>query len=116
MSFPFAPKPIPLPINTTSSKSSCAITTLLFSAFSTLYILRPLNLPLRYLINFFSQSINARISSLYIIAKTVFPSVIKRESSRHHSLQIHTADRLRSEEHTSELQSRFDLVCRLLLE
>src|SRR5207249_12312701 len=25
-------------------------------------------------------------------------------------------DRLRSEEHTSELQSRFDLVCRLLLE
>src|SRR5207249_11952551 len=26
------------------------------------------------------------------------------------------ADALRSEEHTSELQSRFDLVCRLLLE
>src|SRR5699024_11763135 len=26
------------------------------------------------------------------------------------------ADELRSEEHTSELQSRFDLVCRLLLE
>src|SRR5207249_7706824 len=26
------------------------------------------------------------------------------------------ADRFRSEEHTSELQSRFDLVCRLLLE
>src|SRR5699024_11517594 len=26
------------------------------------------------------------------------------------------APRLRSEEHTSELQSRFDLVCRLLLE
>src|SRR5437868_11764505 len=26
------------------------------------------------------------------------------------------ADPLRSEEHTSELQSRFDLVCRLLLE
>src|SRR5437868_10665577 len=25
-------------------------------------------------------------------------------------------DKLRSEEHTSELQSRFDLVCRLLLE
>src|SRR6266704_4532888 len=28
----------------------------------------------------------------------------------------HRADGLRSEEHTSELQSRFDLVCRLLLE
>src|SRR5699024_11435411 len=26
------------------------------------------------------------------------------------------SDRVRSEEHTSELQSRFDLVCRLLLE
>src|SRR5699024_11278474 len=33
------------------------------------------------------------------------------------SLQIEEIDgRLRSEEHTSELQSRFDLVCRLLLE
>src|SRR5438067_6753103 len=28
----------------------------------------------------------------------------------------HAVARLRSEEHTSELQSRFDLVCRLLLE
>src|SRR5207249_9718331 len=28
----------------------------------------------------------------------------------------HTGDERRSEEHTSELQSRFDLVCRLLLE
>src|SRR5699024_12882489 len=28
----------------------------------------------------------------------------------------HGLDALRSEEHTSELQSRFDLVCRLLLE
>src|SRR5207249_8092886 len=29
---------------------------------------------------------------------------------------LKTASTLRSEEHTSELQSRFDLVCRLLLE
>src|SRR5207249_5411188 len=29
---------------------------------------------------------------------------------------ISSLDKLRSEEHTSELQSRFDLVCRLLLE
>src|SRR5437868_8410562 len=28
----------------------------------------------------------------------------------------HDEDKVRSEEHTSELQSRFDLVCRLLLE
>src|SRR5207249_5255525 len=37
-----------------------------------------------------------------------------------HRLRVHGVgrrpDRRRSEEHTSELQSRFDLVCRLLLE
>src|SRR5207249_9601069 len=32
------------------------------------------------------------------------------------NLVFDTAEVLRSEEHTSELQSRFDLVCRLLLE
>src|SRR5699024_11262504 len=31
-------------------------------------------------------------------------------------LEAQTQQYLRSEEHTSELQSRFDLVCRLLLE
>src|SRR3989449_5334519 len=34
----------------------------------------------------------------------------------HHSLQERTLCFLRSEEHTSELQSRLHLVCRLLLE
>src|SRR5437868_15531121 len=33
-----------------------------------------------------------------------------------HRLDRDVDQRLRSEEHTSELQSRFDLVCRLLLE
>src|SRR5690349_23922301 len=33
-----------------------------------------------------------------------------------HALQGEVADVVRSEEHTSELQSRRDLVCRLLLE
>src|SRR5437868_4683304 len=33
----------------------------------------------------------------------------------HVSNVVHALSRLRSEEHTSELQSRFDLVCRLLL-
>src|SRR5438067_9011517 len=33
-----------------------------------------------------------------------------------HRLHSYAAHRERSEEHTSELQSRFDLVCRLLLE
>src|SRR2546422_4142126 len=32
------------------------------------------------------------------------------------SVTIRSADRIRSEEHTSELQSRLHLVCRLLLE
>src|SRR5699024_11816543 len=31
-------------------------------------------------------------------------------------LDVTEPDQVRSEEHTSELQSRFDLVCRLLLE
>src|SRR5699024_11856860 len=32
------------------------------------------------------------------------------------ALNLRNNEKLRSEEHTSELQSRFDLVCRLLLE
>src|SRR3954468_16024763 len=39
----------------------------------------------------------------------------QRAASRHRRVSIR-ARRLRSEEHTSELQSRRDLVCRLLLE
>src|SRR5207249_9446018 len=41
-------------------------------------------------------------------------------AARHYREELETANRqlekIRSEEHTSELQSRFDLVCRLLLE
>src|SRR5699024_12816858 len=37
-------------------------------------------------------------------------------SSKEHSPQKVSPAAFRSEEHTSELQSRFDLVCRLLLE
>src|SRR5699024_12320161 len=39
-----------------------------------------------------------------------------RQLRRHPAAQYPPTHRLRSEEHTSELQSRFDLVCRLLLE
>src|SRR5690625_6286210 len=42
-------------------------------------------------------------------------SVLGITRSMHHLLQIRSAQ-LRSEEHTSELQSRGHLVCRLLLE
>src|SRR5699024_12449105 len=34
----------------------------------------------------------------------------------YHQIPLDEQFRIRSEEHTSELQSRFDLVCRLLLE
>src|SRR5699024_11291811 len=35
------------------------------------------------------------------------------ETANYRHFYIHMDDELRSEEHTSELQSRFDLVCRL---
>src|SRR5438874_12927023 len=40
----------------------------------------------------------------------------KARASKREWLSISTAASVRSEEHTSELQSRRDLVCRLLLE
>src|SRR5690606_40188967 len=38
------------------------------------------------------------------------------DKARERAIVIHGADYVRSEEHTSELQSRENLVCRLLLE
>src|SRR5437867_12074435 len=38
------------------------------------------------------------------------------DGSRQHQVRSASASRRRSEEHTSELQSPYDLVCRLLLE
>src|SRR5437868_11170004 len=43
-------------------------------------------------------------------------SAISRTRSRHVWMSNGDSSVARSEEHTSELQSRFDLVCRLLLE
>src|SRR5579883_3607757 len=47
---------------------------------------------------------------------TLFRSPFDQSSLRHHPLLRWRLVRLRSEEHTSELQSRENLVCRLLLE
>src|SRR6266513_5028595 len=51
---------------------------------------------------------------------TLFPYTTLFRSSRRHTWawvpRDHFGRTARSEEHTSELQSRFDLVCRLLLE
>src|SRR5207249_10809785 len=45
------------------------------------------------------------------------PRLMQRRVQRHAGSEGHRSGRPhRSEEHTSELQSRFDLVCRLLLE
>src|SRR5699024_12026622 len=45
-----------------------------------------------------------------------FRAFISREQKKYCSNAMQRHKRNRSEEHTSELQSRFDLVCRLLLE
>src|SRR5207249_11035167 len=44
------------------------------------------------------------------------PARDPRRGPHHARDEVRVAERGRSEEHTSELQSRFDLVCRLLLE
>src|SRR5207249_5613816 len=49
-------------------------------------------------------------------AKTLTPCGVGDRLHKHHSIPRRAIDCRRSEEHTSELQSRFDLVCRLLLE
>src|SRR5699024_6756175 len=51
--------------------------------------------------------------NLIVLSDEYFEKVWKKITSHN---QEHWAERERSEEHTSELQSRFDLVCRLLLE
>src|SRR2546422_3244463 len=43
-------------------------------------------------------------------------AAIRRAGARHGILDTHQLAESRSEEHTSELQSRLHLVCRLLLE
>src|SRR5699024_12217034 len=67
---------------------------------------------------------HARLGRLPVVA-TAGPQAAEEDQSpdrgRHSSRQrrdrqARTAEARRSEEHTSELQSRFDLVCRLLLE
>src|SRR5699024_11416492 len=48
---------------------------------------------------------------LHIVRMTLQPFLSRRDDAR-----LLCRRYMRSEEHTSELQSRFDLVCRLLLE
>src|SRR5207249_12009500 len=57
------------------------------------------------------------IQRCLIVQVDVFMIVgIVRDKGRHFIDELGPVGEVRSEEHTSELQSRFDLVCRLLLE
>src|SRR2546422_4213315 len=61
----------------------------------------------------------SRVEQLFLVRADRQRRVVRREHDRHHTPLAagdHALDGLRSEEHTSELQSRLHLVCRLLLE
>src|SRR5699024_11536854 len=60
----------------------------------------------------FQSSVMASMKAVLLRNSPVFDSSLNSESR----LPLLNDLRSRSEEHTSELQSRFDLVCRLLLE
>src|SRR5207249_7457507 len=57
------------------------------------------------------ESVPASASKIRSVASAFPPHSTSNPNSR-----AHATSPIRSEEHTSELQSRFDLVCRLLLE
>src|SRR5207249_6356315 len=52
----------------------------------------------------------------FLTAKRLLTNQTFRDIYRTDTLDVDQRLKIRSEEHTSELQSRFDLVCRLLLE
>src|SRR5699024_244104 len=68
--------------------------------------------PLEYLANG-EILINGSISGIGLLDE---PVLIEIKDGKIETASGKNGERLRSEEHTSELQSRFDLVCRLLLE
>src|SRR5699024_1899088 len=62
----------------------------------------------------YSDSLSLRLRLFNLTSHAIVTRRFILQKARHHPLT--GFDLLRSEEHTSELQSRFDLVCRLLLE
>src|SRR2546421_4731312 len=56
------------------------------------------------------------VADEFLVDRAIPDAVIERGDFEAADLVAIDARRLRSEEHTSELQSRSDLVCRLLLE
>src|SRR5699024_11679444 len=81
-----------------------------FSFFHLLFFLMPRRPPTSTLFPY-----TTLFRSKPYLARISWPSSDKTKSMYACAVLL-TPSRLRSEEHTSELQSRFDLVCRLLLE
>src|SRR2546421_6301993 len=69
-----------------------------------------------YLIDSFRWSTNGHFILAQLLTTTVLDDTGKTEDSIQTLLLDDSGREIRSEEHTSELQSRSDLVCRLLLE
>src|SRR5699024_12722189 len=89
------------------------------SFFSFLLLRPPRSTLFPYTTLFRSQSLTTRLAAGRMSVPLVGWSMVPRSRTRCHCAvppMPHTVVRWRSEEHTSELQSRFDLVCRLLLE
>src|SRR5207249_10197872 len=65
-----------------------------------------------------TQAGQADVDAAVAAARQAFPSwsALSGHARARHLYALARAVQKRSEEHTSELQSRFDLVCRLLLE
>src|SRR3712207_7291483 len=58
----------------------------------------------------------ARVGAAFAVPDDVVPGAVRDPEPEDHRLRARGRRPLRSEEHTSELQSRQYLVCRLLLE
>src|SRR5699024_12272981 len=63
-----------------------------------------------------SKFITRGIASAVMVLAMHWAEEFRNNNAAHSTMTLEAAVNHRSEEHTSELQSRFDLVCRLLLE
>src|SRR5690348_18484318 len=97
---------------------SCCLLYLLLSLFFFLLIRRPPRSTLFPYTTLFRSEIagRVRLGTVSDPDLTRLPDVLRRAVDRFPLLDIDVHQEIRSEEHTSELQSPVHLVCRLLLE